>query len=76
MEILGEVLTFAGTVAILLGSFGIAACAYADGLWRGLAAFIFPPFGIGSAMRRWPWVVWLWGGGIVALALVSVLHLG
>jgi hypothetical protein len=41
-----------------------------------LAAFIFPPFGIGSAMRRWPWVVWLWGGGIVALALVSVLHLG
>ena len=73
MSIVGQVLLYIGIVAVLLGYFGICFCAFAVSIGRGLLSLLFPFIGFGVAMRRFPWLIWLWGGGFAFLALGAIL---
>ena len=73
MDIIGQILLDVGCVALLLGYFGILFCAFAVGIGRGLLSLVFPFIGFGVAMRRFPWLIWLWGGGTALIVIGAVL---
>jgi hypothetical protein len=71
MQIIGTVLLYAGIISLLIGYFGIVLCGFADGIGRGIRNLIFPFLGFGDAMRRFHFLIWLWGGGIAGIVLGS-----
>ena len=73
MKTLGEILVDVGAFSLLLGYFGIGFCAFAVSLGRGLLSLVFPFIGFGVAMRRFPWIIWLWLGGVALVVLGGVL---
>jgi hypothetical protein len=73
MKIIGTILLYAGVISLILGYVGIVFCGFADGIGRGLRNLILPIFGFGDAMRRFHFLIWLWGGGIAGVVLGSLL---
>jgi hypothetical protein len=69
MELIGIILLSAGTISVWLGYLGIVFCGFSLGIGRGFRNFLFPILGFGDAMRRFHWLIWLWGGGIALIAL-------
>jgi len=72
MNFVGQILLSIGTISLLLGYLGICFCAFSISLGKGLLCLLFPIFGFGVAMRRFPWLIWLWGGGIALIVIGSM----
>jgi len=72
VEIIGKLLLSIGTVSLLCGYLGILFCSFAVSIGRGLLSLFFPFLGFGVAMRRFPWLIWLWAGGIALIVLGSL----
>ena len=73
MSTVGEILVTVGAAANLAGWLGIFLCAFRVSVGRGLVALLFPFLGFGVAMRRFPWLVWLWLGGIALVIVGAIL---
>jgi hypothetical protein len=73
MKLIGTVLLYGGVVSLLLGDIGIVLCAFTRGPVRGILGLIFPFIGFGEAMRRFPVLLWMWGGGIAAIVIGCLL---
>ena len=73
MKIIGTVILYAGVISMILGYLGIIFCGFADGIWRGIRNLLFPILGFGDAMRRYHFLIWLWGGGIAGFFVGSLL---
>lgn len=73
MNTIGQVFLYTGVVTLFLGYFGICFCAFAVGISRGLLSLVFPFIGFGVAIQRFPWIIWLWGGGIALIVVGAVL---
>ncbi len=73
MDIIGQILLDAGVVSLLLGDLGICLCAFSVSIVRGLLSLVFPFIGFGVAMRRFPWLIWMWGGGIALIVIGACL---
>lgn len=73
MKLIGEVLLNIGVISLLLGYFGICFCGFGVSIGRGLLTLLFPFLGFGVAMRRFPWLIWLWVGGIALVAAGAIL---
>ncbi len=73
MKIIGTVLVYAGVISLLLGYLGIVFCGFADSLMRGIINLIVPFMGLRDAMRRFNFLIWLWGGGVAAIVLGELL---
>lgn len=69
MNFIGQMLIYLGFVAAVLGNLGISFCAFSLGIGRGLVSLVFPFIGFGVAMRRFPWLVWMWAGGIACIVI-------
>jgi hypothetical protein len=69
MDFVGTVLIYAGLVALLVGYFWIVFCGFAEGIRRGIRNLILPVLGFGDAMRRFHFLIWLWGGDIAAIVI-------
>jgi len=74
MHILATILAYVGAISLLLGYLGILFCGFTDSIGRGFRNLLLPFFGFGDAMRRFPKIIWLWGGGIAALITASLIH--
>ena len=72
MNTIGQILLDVGCIMLILGDIGIIFCAFAVGIGHGLLSLIFPFIGFGVAMRRFPWLIWLWGGGIALIVIGAV----
>lgn len=73
VQIIGSILLYAGAVSLLIGYLGIVFSGFADGIGRGIRNFFFPFLGFGDAMRRFHFLIWLWGGGIAGIAIGSLI---
>ncbi len=73
MDFLGQVLLDIGIVALLLGYLGVCFCGFGVSLGRGLVTLLFPIIGLGVAIRRFPWLIWMLGAGIALIAIAAIL---
>ena len=73
MNAVGMVLIYAGVISILIGYFGVVFCGFAVSFLRGIRNLIIPFVAFGDAMRRFPILLWFWGGGIAGIAIGSLL---
>lgn len=74
MKIIGAVLIYAGVVSLLTGYLGIIFCGFSTRFGRGIRNLLFPFLGFTDAIRRFHFLIWIWGGGIAAIAIGSILQ--
>ena len=73
LNVIGLVLLYAGAVALLVGYLGIAFCGFAISVGRGIRNLILPFVAFGDAYNSYPWLLFVWGGGIAGVVLGSLL---
>ena len=73
LHTIGLVLLYAGAVALLAGYLGIAFCGFAISFGRGIRNLILPFVAFGNAYNSYPFLLWIWGGGIAGVVLGSLL---
>ncbi len=73
LNLIGLVLLYGGAVALLIGYVGIAFCGFAISIGRGIRNLIIPFVAFGDAYNSYPFLLWIWGGGIAGVALGALL---
>jgi hypothetical protein len=73
LNLIGLVLLYAGGVALLVGYLGIAFCGFSMSFWRGIRNLIVPFVAFGDAYNSYPFLLWIWGGGVAFIALGALL---
>ena len=73
LNTLGLVFLYTGAVVLLLGYLGIVFCGFSIGFWRGIRNLILPFVAFGDAYNSFPFLLWVWGGGIALVALGALL---
>jgi hypothetical protein len=72
LNLIGLVLLYAGAVALLIGYIGIVFCGFSISILRGIRNLILPFVAFGDAYNSFPFLLWVWGGGIALVALGAV----
>jgi len=73
MNAIGKVLVYAGVISLFIGYVGTAFCGFAVSFLRGIRNLIIPFVAFGDAMRRFPILLWFWGGGIAGIVIGCLL---
>ena len=73
MNSFGQVCLEVGCASLLLGYLGICFCAFKVSISRGLLSLVVPGLGFGTALRHFPRLIWLWGGGIALMVVGAAL---
>jgi hypothetical protein len=73
VNVIGLVLLYGGAVALLVGYIGIAFCGFAISFGRGIRNLILPFVAFGDAYNSYPFLLWVWAGGIAGIVLGALL---
>lgn len=73
LNIIGLMLLYVGIVALIVGAIGIALCGFAISFFRGIRNLILPFVGFGDAYNSFPFLVWMWLGGVALVAAGALL---
>jgi hypothetical protein len=73
LNLVGLVLLYTGVVALLIGYIGIVFCGFSISILRGIRNLILPFVAFGDAYNSFPFLLWVWGGGIALVALGAIL---
>ena len=70
---IGLVLLWIGVIALIIGYIGIAFCGFSISIMRGIRNLILPFVAFGDAYNSFPFLLWIWGGGIALVAVGALL---
>ena len=73
LSTIGVVLLWIGVIALFIGWIGVAFCGFSISIMRGIRNLILPFVAFGDAYNSFPFLLWIWGGGIALIALGALL---
>jgi hypothetical protein len=73
LNVIGVVLLWVGVAALFVGYIGIAFCGFSISFMRGIRNLIVPFVAFGDAYNSFPFLLWIWGGGIASVAIGALL---
>ena len=69
MIIVASIFLWLGVAALFVGWLGIAFCGFQISFLRGIRNLILPFVAFGDAYNSFPFLLWIWAGGIGLVAL-------
>jgi hypothetical protein len=71
--VIATILLWLGVAALFVGWLGIAFCGFQISFLRGIRNLILPFVAFGDAYNSFPFLLWIWGGGVAIVALGALL---
>jgi uncharacterized membrane protein YphA (DoxX/SURF4 family) len=73
LSVTGVVLLWIGLIALFIAYLGVAFCGFSISVMRGIRNLIIPFVAFGDAYNSFPFLLWIYGGGVALIALGALL---